>query len=583
MQERTLFMKKQSFLIVFCFFAMWFSACSNVTGSDSSDKITASITGIAEKGPFAKGATITLYELNPKTFAQTGRVFTGTVSGEDGSFSLGKVELGSPYVLVDVTGRYWSELGGNNSEEPISLKAIAHITGDNSLNINIGTHITHKRILSLLESGMAFDKAKEKAESELMETFFKDDSSIDFGNTSVLDNEKLLAISILVLMARTEVDVSETITRLSEGMTSDLLIKLANDAAFRYNDYANVRIQLETRFPNASVGPFEKYICNFWQRLYGLGECSKEKAGTLDTIMADEPVFLICKELSPGSGSFMWNMASDLDISTAYQEPVEDGRLVESKTIPNMSYVYDNGMWRDASPWETMYGKGCLSSMKDSIVAIDGTNYLCQGTMWLSVKISDYKKEKFFNENINYGSVKDERNGQIYRTIEIAGETWMAENLSFKDDLCRTSDCLYTKCENSVGCAYSWSYAMQVSKNDSIVVEKKHQGLCMDGWHVPDTTEWNAVLERFSHEELKTTLGWSAGTNKSGFSIAPTSYSNPLNYAVLNTAYASFVTANFTKRDSDLYYNDGYAVFFDSNSVANTLMTNISSLRCVKD
>ena len=573
-----------SSLIAFFLAAVCLSACSNVTGFAEDGERTVSIAGFAEKGPFVKGSTITLHELNPKTFAQTGKVFTGTVSGDDGYYSLGKVELNSSYVLLEATGHYWQEIGGMNSLEPISLRAVARVTDDNKFNINIGTHITHKRILALLESGMDFDKAKAKAEAEVTEAFFKDDSGVDFGSASVLDNTELLAISILMLMIKTRPDMIATITSLSEGVTSEQLIKIANDAAFRYDYCTSARIQLEARFPNANIGPFEKLIYDFWQRLYGLGECSKETAGTLDSVMGgDAPVFVICKELSPESDSIVWNMATNLDISTATQEPVEDGRLVESKTIPGWWYVYDNGKWRQASAWEIMYNKGCLSSMKDSITTIDGANYLCTGTMWFPVKISDYPKEKFFNEKIDYGSVRDERNGLTYRTIEIAGKTWMAENLAFKDNSCMTSDCLYTKCETSVGCTYTWTYALQVSKRDSIFIEKKHQGLCMDGWHVPDTTEWNAVLEKYSHEDLKTTFGWPTGTNESGFSIAPTNYSYPSKEAVLNTAYASFVTANYTKRESDTTFNDGYAVFFDPSRVTDTIMTYYSSLRCVKD
>ena len=87
-------------------FALCLTACSNTTAgtSDDPNQVTASIKGVVEKGPFVKGTTVTLYELNPETFAQTGKVFTGSVDGDDGSFSLGKVELGSQYVLLEASG-----------------------------------------------------------------------------------------------------------------------------------------------------------------------------------------------------------------------------------------------------------------------------------------------------------------------------------------------------------------------------------------------------------------------------------------------------------------------------------------------
>lgn len=610
--------------------AAWLSACSNTTAgtSDDPNQITASIKGVVEKGPFVKGTTVTLYELNPNTFAQTGKTFTGTVDGDDGSFSLGKVELGSRYVLLDANGYYWNELYGLKTTNPLSLRAIAHVEKNNTLNINIGTHITHKRILALLDSGLAFDEAKAKAESEVVEAFFGEDSGMAFENASIFDNSKLLALSIIVLMVGPEPDVTEMIAGLSAGLSADLLIKLADNAAFQYNDYAYARKHMEERFPNANLGTFEEYIYRFWSDTYGLGECSKNTAGILDTVHAENSVndgmVAICKETSDGSDVYLWRSATDLEQHTFNLEPVEDGRLIRSETDSTVAYVYDNGKWRQAYANEVTVGIGCVKTTDDSLVVMGRNAYRCNwnycietvngyrsdGTLvmpdsidfvcrwdntpaWRLLRVKEFPKDYFFSKNVEYGTVTDERDGKVYRTVELAGKTWMAENLSY-GVLCSK--------DSAYGCFYKWRQAMDIPENDSIVIENVHQGICMEGWHVPDSTEWATLLSEYELTGLKSEIGWLDGTNETGFSVIPTAYdclefgsANP-NTPDETHACSDFIVANSREGDLPLSFDKktyyGVMAAFDVDGTSIKTMAQISKsssrgtkavLRCVKD
>ncbi len=594
-----------------------FVACgdpfSRAGASEDPNQFTASIEGVVEKGPFVKGTTVTLYELNPETFAQTGRVFTGIVNRDDGGFSLGKVELESPYVLLDATGYYWRETSGSKSSNPLSLKAVARIGENSKVNINIGTHITHKRILSLVESGMDFDEAKAQAESELVEAFFGDGSGFSFENASIFDNDKLLALSVIVLMTGSEPDVTEMIADLMAGVTPELLLKLADKVALRYTSYFGTRNHMETTFPDVAIGPFEGIIIEFWEKIYGLGECSKKRSGALDTVSVENSVndgkVLACKEIERGSEMYLWNEATDIDISTEGLELVEDGKLIKSKADSTVMYVYDSGRWRMASEGEIYMELGCVETINDSFVVknrlvnqcdwvyciptingittgipVDSSNFVCNSLLspvWKYFTLFDTPKEFFFNKEVEYGSVVDSRDGKIYRTVDIAGKIWMAENLAYE---VKGAECTYS---SSIGCYYSWNLAMNASVKDSVV---SNQGICMDGWHIPDTTEWNELLEMYDLENLVSEIDWSFGDNKSGLSLAPSSYDVlvhvRLQGSMSDFAYLLVISAQsnngsgyaFTIEDDAAHFTQ----MFDSK---NSQYRNYSKgvVRCVKD
>jgi uncharacterized protein (TIGR02145 family) len=87
---------------------------------------------------------------------------------------------------------------------------------------------------------------------------------------------------------------------------------------------------------------------------------------------------------------------------------------------------------------------------------------------------------KYLNPEIEYGELLDVRDSQVYRTVQIGEQVWMAQNLNYKSDT--LSFCFDLKDSNCTqwGRLYTWEKAMTV---------------CPDGWHLPDTADYFVLAE----------------------------------------------------------------------------------------
>ena len=220
-------------------------------------------------------------------------------------------------------------------------------------------------------------------------------------------------------------------------------------------------------------------------------------------------------------------------------------------------------------------------------------------------------------DNCEYGSLTDDRDGQTYKTVKIGEQWWMAENLNyaytdvpFKYGSYTSDSTSWCYDNDAANCAkygrlYTWAAAM-----DSVGTWSTNgmgcgyyrecsptnpvRGICPEGWHLPDATEWNALFDAVGGKAtagimLKSTEGWNDkddgtsgnGTDAYSFSALPAGYRDSH-----GDYYDEGYSANFwssTEGSSNsayymfLYYND------DSASLRNFLKDYGSSVRCLKD
>ena len=148
------------------------------------------------------------------------------------------------------------------------------------------------------------------------------------------------------------------------------------------------------------------------------------------------------------------------------------------------------------------------------------------------------------NPNLTYGTMTDQE-GNVYKTIVIGSQEWMAENLN--TSIYRNGEAISTNLDDAAWqstTSGAWayynndlSYACPYGKLYNWYTCVDARQLCPVGWHVPTDAEWTVLTNYLGGEDaaggkMKTT-GTIAGatglwigpneaaTNSSGFSGAP--------------------------------------------------------------
>ena len=202
-------------------------------------------------------------------------------------------------------------------------------------------------------------------------------------------------------------------------------------------------------------------------------------------------------------------------------------------------------------------------------------------------------------DNCEYGTLTDDRDGQTYKTVKIGEQWWMAENLNY--ETAAGSYCYGGEKDNcqKYGRLYTWATAVGKSDGDCgygnscNLGNVKVRGVCPEGWHLPDTTEWNALFDAVGGKTtagkmLKSTEGWNDyyestwnGSDAYSFSALPAGYRYYGGSFDLEGSNAYFwsSTGKFSKLayDVNLYYSRDDAYLSDDAEGYGF------SVRCLKD
>ena len=167
----------------------------------------------------------------------------------------------------------------------------------------------------------------------------------------------------------------------------------------------------------------------------------------------------------------------------------------------------------------------------------------------------------------------DSRDGQIYKTVQLGVQTWMAENLNFEIEDGIQSWCNGNKSENCD--KYGRLYTLSAAKT-----------ACPPDWHLPSVDEWptkgDGGYSAFYDYGIE---GWGKAKDVYGFAILPAGkYQAQFQNFLEPGSFAFFWTSTIDKLNHDcptmVYVGDGSEGMV---SICSDSENDGLSIRCVKD
>lgn len=538
------------------FLLLWLVACGDDessggnTGTPVADEKT--ISGVVQKGPYAKGASVSVHELDAGMLLLTGNHYEGKVQNDSGAYSVTFDEFDSPYAILEASGLFRNELTGAKTKSSVTLYAVTDLSERDSVNVNLLTHLEYARVLYLVTvKHMSFSEAKAQAEREVMAAFgIKGDFGLAedlnaFGNGD--GSAALLAMSVLVLGclntesgpfslgnpkggAGEESKFSERLSNMvfdieKDGEWNDksTIVKIADWAANQSMEGGldSIRETVASWKMSKKVPAFEKYVDNFWRMAYGFDVCDgkreNEARRNMNPKSAMEGVYFVCQNGKWVSEEYLEDDSDTTD--------VKDTTQVADTSVVDTAGVADTTVVDTLSDFEKdIGGQRCTYFGRIVHGVVDTNNvYFCDGVKW---KLFDG------DESARYYKLMDNRDGRIYRYVRIDIQNWMAENLNYGDT------------------AYSWNEAKTA---------------CPAGWHLPSKEEWDYLFRSVgstSQSEL----------DKRGFAARPA--------GLLGVSYW---TSSYDKDSQGRY---PYDIFFSNTGTGLSKLHDSTSrfpVRCVQD
>ena len=179
------------------------------------------------------------------------------------------------------------------------------------------------------------------------------------------------------------------------------------------------------------------------------------------------------------------------------------------------------------------------------------------------------------------GWMVDPRDKQLYRVVTIGDQTWMAENLNYKTE---NSWCGGGIGENEGDCTKYGRLCTWAAANDA----------CPEGWHLPDTTEWNKLFtavggKSTAGKKLKSQTGWNDyngtsgnGTDDYGFSAFPAGFRNDDGSFCIEGGSLAYIWSATEYNSSDAYLMSLY-YYSEGAYLGYNYKGNAFSVRCLKN
>lgn len=389
---------------------------------------------------------VMLYELDPVTLDATGKILNGSYDERTETFRFDSIAVNSPYAMVEVCsksnikrqpGKGWEFAYGNG----FVLRKVVDLRENQDLEIGVIGHLKDYRTVLLLQSGMAYDQAKQQANREILDAFGFFKKSFDLEQVDSSNPDDTVALDFIRYYSQSNPSVVvSTVGRI--GSFDSL-----SDSVRQSWLWSELRALENDLLDSIRVDSWMGARSNFAAVLKGFGECTPEKEGTV--IETSYKLYnLVCK-----SGNWSpENIVASID-SAGVMTDARDG-----KTYKTVSYNI-------VGMTETWLAEDLMFSSSDG-------NYPFPDALALDSNI-------------------------VIQSYDECVEYWLGEWVKGKSEGMTAKDTMVVEssCEEYRAKKSCLKYESIWAAVDSVVADKGfYQGVCPDGWHLPTGFEWERLL-----------------------------------------------------------------------------------------
>ena len=388
-------------------------------GTESVSSLKVSVSGVAELGLLAEGATVSLNGVDVKSMTLSGTPLSATVSSNLGAYKVSG-DISSAVASVEVKGKYLNY----TLDEPATtsgIKALSDLRERTKLNVNVLTRLEYDRVQYLVsEMGLSFTAAKTRAEKEVLAALgLKQDSTL-FEDISLYDHSQaaanLLAVTTVFLTDRTAEEIDASLAAVAadiapDGTWDDLTLKATlGDIAYTLNpSYANS--VLSEKNGDVDIEYYTVWVERFWAAQYGLGSCGKNnqnevKANGNPSSSRASSKF-VCQDT-------MWSVASDILLAhiaatALFGECNSANEGVMKANAEGVYFVCRRSTWKSATDADMLNMQvasangECNAANNGKIVKFESDYYAC--ITWSKTKNvpQDYSKGRAMNKRLGRG------------------------------------------------------------------------------------------------------------------------------------------------------------------------------------
>ena len=420
---------------------------------------------------------VRLYELDSVTLDTTGTMWRGYVLDTNGNFSFDSIPLSSPYVMIEA-------VPAEDSEVNINARAIIDVRKTSSVSVNLLTYMESFRLRYLVQSGMPFDSAKTQAKREVLDAFGFYDEPLDYEKKDdpsiqeYLDFTGWLVYRILRDSVLTEFSQSGSLKECETLKDHDgwpmkshisWVANIVHSNAYKldipYEYYEAIGRTEYYQYAKSQVN----HATNFFSALLGLGKCTADLNGTYADVQ--DGYFRI--QCDGNRWSIVLNGHKQIDHSEGTMTDDRDGKTYKTVTY-NIAGSPKTWMIENLD-----YGN---SERKEWCLDLKPENPNFNSHRWNNIRLADSSGCGIY--------------GGLYRAYDalMLDTTMLAENAM--DSCVANNSAITDTAEMMESCYYTSLNKAKISQwADSVENANGYiQGICPDGWHIPTTEEWSALM-----------------------------------------------------------------------------------------